>query len=241
MAKKILCTVDGEVKSYLVDTAKDFHTKEGIIKKEDFNKKVIKTNKGIQFYCFDPTFIDLFNKIKRGAQIMLPKDIATIIAESGLNNQSIVVDAGTGSGALASFLALHAKKVYTFDNRPEHLEVAKKTFEFLGVKNVVVKDQDVYEKKVAVKNADLVTLDLREPWRALPNVTSCLKKGGFLIAYNPQITQAQELVNVLEKNGLLLIKVVENIQREWEIYGQVVRPKFGRIAHTGFIVIARKI
>lgn len=239
--KKILATKDREFHSYLVDSDKDYHTRYGVLKKEDFDKGILESAKGQQFYAWNPLFIDYFEKVKRGAQVVLPKDIATILVESGINNESVVVDAGTGTGALASFLALHSKRVHTFDNREEHLAIARKTFEFLGLKNVKPELLDIYEQRPDVKHADLVSLDLKEPWRALPNLVGCLKKGGFLIAYNPQITQAQELVNALEENGLLLIKVLENIQREWEIKGQVVRPRFARIAHTGFITIARLV
>ena len=236
---KILATIDGSFKTYLVDPLKDFHSQYGFIKAEDMGKKVIKSNKGKDFYCFEASFIDYFNKIKRGAQVVLPKDIATIIIESGINKKSAVVDAGAGSGALCAFLGLHAKKVYSYDNRPEHLEIARKNLEFLGIKNVVLKEHDIYEQKIPVKSVDLVTLDLPEPWRAIPNVHGCLKKGGFLISYSPQITQAQEFIQNLQ--GFALIKVIENIQREWDIHDRVVRPKFGKIAHTGFITIARKI
>lgn len=122
------------------------------------------------------------------------------------------------------------------------MDVAKKNFEFLGIKNIVPALHDVYTKKIQVKNAGLITLDLAEPWNAIDNVKHALKKGGFIISYNPQITQAQLLVEKLQCiPEIIVLKVLENIQREWEINGKVVRPKFGRIAHTGFLVVARKV
>ncbi|MFH1917181.1 MAG: methyltransferase domain-containing protein [Nanoarchaeota archaeon] len=239
--KKALISTDGS--HFLVDTDKDFHCRDGMISKDVIAKEGKFTAKnGVTFHIFDASFTDLFLHLKRGAQIVLPKDIGTIIAESGINKHSIVIDAGTGSGALTSYLALHAKKVYTFDNRKEHIEVAAKNFTLFGLKNIVAKEHDMYAEDVPVKNADLVTLDLTEPWRAVPHIEKAMKPGGFLIAYNPQISQAITLVNSLKENkGFMVIKVLENMQREWEIDGHISRPRFNQIAHTGFLTIARKI
>jgi len=52
-----------------------------------------------------------YNKMKRAPQVILPKDIGIIIAYSGVNRESVCVDAGTGSGWLAVGLARIAKKV----------------------------------------------------------------------------------------------------------------------------------
>ena len=239
--KKTLISNDGS--HFLVDTDKDFHCRDGMIPRAVISKGGIFTAKnGVIFHIFEMSFTDLFMHLKRGAQIVLPKDIGTIIAESGINKQSIVIDAGTGSGALTSYLALHAKKVYTFDNRKEHIDVAQKNFALFGLKNIIAKEHDMYSKDVPVKNADLVTLDLTEPWRAIAHIEKAMKPGGYLIAYNPQISQAIQLVNYLKENKrFMVMKVLENMQREWEIDGHISRPRFNQIAHTGFLTIARLV
>ena len=239
--KKVLFSADGS--HFIVDADQNFHCRDGMIPKDVISKGGSFTAKsGTTFYIIDAFFTDLFLHLKRGAQIVLPKDIGCIIAESGITNKSIVVDAGTGSGALSSYLALHAKKVYTFDNRKEHLEVSAKNFALFGLKNIVAKELDLYEKDVTVKNVDLVTLDLTEPWRAIPHVEKAMKPGAFLIAYNPQISQAIQLVNDLKGNkNFFVLKVLENMQREWEIDGHISRPRFNQIAHTGFLTITRKV
>lgn len=239
--KKILIATDGT--SHLVDSERDFHCRDGMIPKDAIDRGGLFTAKnGVTFHILDAGFADLFARIKRRAQIVLPKDIGTIITEAGITKKTVVIDAGTGSGALSSFLALYAKKVYTFDNRKEHIDVALENYKFFGLKNVVAKEHDIYEKDVPIKNADLVTLDLTEPWRAVPHFENAMKAGAFLIAYNPQISQAIQLVNSLkEKKNFLVIKVLENMQREWEIDGHISRPRFNQIAHTGFLTIARKI
>lgn len=239
--KKILIATDGT--NHLVEPDRDFHCRDGIIPKDALIRGGSYTTKnGMTYHIADATFADFFHRIKRRAQIILPKDIGTIITEAGITRTSVVVDAGTGSGALSSFLALYAKKVYTFDNRKEHIDVSLENFKFFGLKNIVAKELDIYEKDVPVKNADLVTLDLTEPWRAVPHVEKAMKPGAFLIAYNPQISQAINLVNSLKENKkFMVMKVLENMQREWEIDGQISRPRFNQIAHTGFLTVVRKI
>ena len=45
------------------------------------NESKAKTNKGVEFSIIDPQFIDIYEKIKRGAQIISLKDIGAIITE----------------------------------------------------------------------------------------------------------------------------------------------------------------
>ena len=104
---KLLTTKEGKT-FYLNDISKDFHCQFGLVKAKDLKKKdgsVIKTNTKKELIIFTPSFIDSYKRIKRGPQIITRKDIAAIIAETGINKDSKVVDAGAGSGALACFLA----------------------------------------------------------------------------------------------------------------------------------------
>ena len=43
----------------------------------------------------------IYRKMKRGPQVILPKDIGIIIVYSGIDKNSVCVDAGTGSGWMA--------------------------------------------------------------------------------------------------------------------------------------------
>ena len=113
MIKKILVAEDGR-KFYIRNLNDDFHTQFGFITRAALAKAaagdVLKTNTGKELFVFDPAFIDSYAKIKRAPQIIPRKDVAAIIAETGIGRGSIIVDAGTGSGALALFLANVAKK-----------------------------------------------------------------------------------------------------------------------------------
>jgi len=240
--RKLLITKSGS-KVYIRNLNKDQHTKFGLIKAKDLkkNRDKVKSNTGKEFYVLPASFIDKFIKIKRLAQIILPKDIATIITETGINKKSRVVDAGAGSGALACYLAHICKRVVTYDTRKDFIKLVESNKKFLGIKNLKIKYGDVY-KRISEKNIDLVTLDLPEPWKALNNAAKTLNIGGYLVAYLPQITQVLEFVRQLDKHKrFVYLKTIENIQRRWEIYGRVARPESKMIGHTAFLVFARRI
>ena len=90
-----------------------FHTKQGMIdlsKIQNFGDKVRSSN-NILFTAVEPTSFDLIKKNKRGPQVILPKDAGMIIAYCGIGYGSKVLDAGTGSGWMASFLEAWMKSL----------------------------------------------------------------------------------------------------------------------------------
>ncbi len=229
-------------RKYLVwDTSKDFHCKEGVILKKDFKKKdgsKIKTNIGKEFILLTADFIDVYKKIKRSAQIISLKDIGAIVAYTGVNKDSKVVDAGAGSGALACFLAHICKEVVTYEIRDDFYQVVKGNIEKLGL-NLKIKNKDVC-KGISERNVDLVTLDLPDPWNALDAVKKALKIGGFLVSYSPTIPQVMDFVNKLD-DDFIHLQTLELIKREWEIKGRKVRPITTQNVHTGFLSFCRRI
>ena len=242
--KKILITKQGK-KFYVRDMDKDFHTQYGFVKKEDLKKikdeTVLKTNTHKEFAIFSPFFADLYRKIKRDAQIIPLKDVGLIIAETGINKNSKIIDAGSGSGALAFFLAHLCKEVVTYEIREDFIEIVKKNIEFLGLKNIKIKNKDVYSG-IDEKDIDLVVLDLPEPWKAITNAKKALKVGGFLVSYSPSIPQTMDFVNEIHKNtNFVHVKTSEIIEREWEVEERKVRPKSRGIGHSGFISFCRRI
>jgi tRNA (adenine57-N1/adenine58-N1)-methyltransferase len=227
---------------FIEDITRDYQCSEGVISKVDLQKEndVVKSSKGKEFYIFNASFMDSYKGIKKLAQTIPLKDLGFILAETGVGKNSIVLDTGSGSGGCACFLARYVKKVYTFDINESNLEQTRKNVAYFDLKNVVVKKGDAYEK-LPVKNVDLVVLDLPEPWRAIGPADKALKIGGIIVAYCPQITQAQVFVNELVKLNYIHVKSVEIVERDWKIEGQIVRPKSLSNIHSGFITMMRKI
>ena len=236
--------INDEGRKFLVKDSKDLHTEYGYFKKEELKKakpgSKIKTNTGKEFTVFNASFIDLYRKIKRMAQIIPLKDIGLILTETGINKKSIIVDAGAGSGAIACFFANIAKKVVTYDVREDFIEIVKHNIQFLNLKNITIKNKDIYDG-IDEKNVDLVLLDLPEPWKALASTEKALKPGGFLASYSPTIPQVMDFVNEVRKNkNFVYIKTSEIIEREWELIDRKVRPKSQAIGHSGFVSFARR-
>ncbi len=243
MIQKILITKEGK-EFYIRDTSKDFHCQFGLVKAKDLTKKdgsIIKTNTNKELTIFSPSFIDTYKKIKRAPQIITRKDIGIIIAETGINKNSKVVDAGAGSGALACFLANICKEVTTYEIREDFIKIVEKNKELLGLKNLKIKNKDIY-KGIDEKDIDLLTLDLPEPWKAINSAKKALKTGGFLVSYSPTIPQVTDFVNTINKDkDFIHIKTIELIQREWEIEERKVRPITTQTVHTGFLSFVRRV
>ena len=239
---KILFTEEGN-KLYVKDASRDFHTQFGVITKESLKKKhaIIKTNTGKEISIIEPNFIDLYRKIKRAPQIISEKDIGRIITETGISSKSKVLDSGTGSGAVACYLAHIAKEAISYELREDFLKVAEENKKFLGLKNLKIFNRDIY-KGIEEKNLDLIVLDLPEPWLVIPHAEKSLKLGGFFISYSPSIPQTADFVNHLRENKKFIhIKTIETLEREWEIEDRRVRPKTAGVLHTGFLSFARRI
>ncbi len=239
---KALLTDENKV---ILFKGKDVHTKWGYIKKEDIENSapgnILETNTGKKVYLISAGFKDLYNKIKRQAQIILPKDVAAIIANCGINKRSRVLDAGGGSGGFSCLVASLVKKVYTYEIREDHARICRQNSEMLNLKNIKIKEKDVYEG-IDERKLDLIVLDLSEPWKALNNSHKALSSGGWLVNYSPNLTQVKKLVEELEKNDqFLYIKTIELIEREWEVKGQQTRPKYKMLGHTGFLTFARRV
>lgn len=181
--------------------------------------------------------IDFLNKAKRGPQVILPRDAGIIISETGLNQNWKVVDAGSGSGFLSIILGNIGCKVYTYEIREDFYKIAKENIKNSGLKNIKIYNKDI-TKGIKEKKVDLVTLDMKGPERAIKHAYNALKPGGFLVVYSMHIEEVLAVIKELRKHSFY-VNVLENIQREWQSFGDATRPKT-HLAHTGFLTFARK-
>lgn len=230
-------------KKYLVkDLGVDFHTSVGVVSKKGLKskKKEVVSNKGARFTVLEPSFVDLWEQIKRGPQIVLQKDIGLIIAKTGVNSKSRVVDAGGGSGSLCGYLANICKEVTTYETQKELVKVLEHNKKLMGLDNLKIKNKDIY-KGMAERNLELIALDLARPWEVIKQAEKALKLGGYLVAYLPNITQVKILVDALKESSIRLQEVEELLERKWKVEGQVVRPEHEMLGHTGFLVLGRKL
>lgn len=223
------------------------HTKDGVIELNDLKRKkigdTIKTHLGKEFKIAKPTVIDILGKkMKRLPQIIMPKDIAMILANTGVTPGSLIVDAGTGSGFLSIFLAFYNKpgKVITYEKNRKFLKVAKENILASGLSEFIkVKEKDI-SKGIDERNIDLITLDMKGAEKVVKHAYKRLKYGGWLVIYSPYVEQVISVVREMERKNFLGTRTIENIVREWQVE-KYARPKTLGTMHTGFLTFARKV
>ncbi|MBS3126911.1 methyltransferase domain-containing protein [Candidatus Woesearchaeota archaeon] len=239
--EKVLIEEKTGKKYYVKDLKDDFHASQGIISQKDLSsgKETVISSKKVSFLCLDPTFPDLWENLQRGPQIMLQKDIGFILAKTGVNRDSRVVDAGGGSGSLCLSLANVCKEVTVYEINPEHYDIVMKNIGLFGMKNISVKQQNV-DDGIDENDLDLITLDLPEPWKVITHAEKALKRGGHLVVYLPNLHQVKTFIDSTKKTGIKVIETVELLERKWKIEDKIMRPEFQMLGHTGFLTFCRR-
>jgi len=231
-----------------VSNDKKFHTHLGII---DFSLIVgmeygsaIRTTQGKIIFLMEPTIHDFIMKSERKTQIIYPKDLGYIVARTGLKNGSKVLEVGTGSGALATFLASIVKPeghIYSFDVNPEFMEIAERNLKKAGMHEYVTMYHHDPHHGVDIRNVDVATVDLGDPWTVADQVHDALKGGGAFVAICPTMNQIEKTATQLKKSGYADIDCVELMIRNMEARDGMTRPSMRMIGHTTYLVFARKV
>jgi len=207
---------------------------------------VASTNLGRRLLALRPTFAEHVVERKRRAQPIYPKDLAAILVHADVSPGDLVVEAGTGTGALTMAVLRAvgpAGRVVSYEVREDFHRAARAAVEeVLGAPpNLELRVGDVYEG-IEERDADRVLLDLPEPWRAVPHAAAALRPGGVLFAHCPNATQVQRFCDELrDVGGFGLLETVEVLERAWTVRGRSVRPAHRMVAHTGFLTFARRL
>ncbi|HKY65878.1 MAG TPA: tRNA (adenine-N1)-methyltransferase [Acidimicrobiales bacterium] len=240
--------IDAKKRRYLVTLAPggEFHTHAGVIAHDDLigatEGTSFRSNRGAAMLAIRPTLADFVLKMPRGAQVIYPKDLGPILMLADIFPGARVLESGVGSGALSMTLVRAGAVVRGYELREDFANRAvKNVATFLGadaLERYTVEQRDVYEG-IDEGDLDRVVLDLPEPWRAVKHAAGALHRGGVLVAYTPQITQAVQLRDELVGSGFGMVDTIEVLNRGWHIEGQSVRPDHRMVAHTGFLTSAR--
>ena len=223
----------------------ELHTHHGVIKLDRLKFKEfgdeIETHLGVKYKVLPYRAVDFFKHFKRGATPIMPKDIGAIIVYTGLSPDSLILDAGTGTGMLASYLAYFNKygEVVTVEKRKDFALIARKNFKLAGLKNVHQIVGDVRDVARGFKSEfDLVVLDMKDDVEFIPQVKDILKFGGHLVVYNPYIEATRRVYETMLREGFKNVESFEMIRIDYEHKRVGTRP-FTRVWHTGFLVIGR--
>jgi tRNA (adenine57-N1/adenine58-N1)-methyltransferase len=226
---------------------REFHTHKGVVKLSavigNSYGTIIKSSLNHRFWVLKPTTYDFIMAVERPTQIVYPKDTGIILVKLGLSPGSVVVEAGTGSGALTLAMANAVRPdghVYSYEVRPEFSKIAYRNLRKAGVLDyVTIRDADArlgFEEK----DADAVMIDLADPWRVIRKAYKCLKGGAPIASFSPTFNQIEKTVEALRRASFLDVETIECLLREIRVEKGKTRPVTFMVGHTGYITFAQK-
>jgi len=181
---------------------------------------------GKKFWLLVPGASEMMSSVERGAQIITPKDAATILLELNVKSGDKVLEAGVGSAALTIALLNQVRpwgQIISMEIRPEFAEKGKRNVDKAGLTDAWRLEMgDVRKDRLDIV-VDAVVLDMPDPWDAIDNVSSMLRNGGRFCSYIPNTNQLEEVVRQLRKKGFVEIRSLENMQREMVVHEMGMR------------------
>ncbi|WP_433677464.1 tRNA (adenine-N1)-methyltransferase [Microbacterium gorillae] len=233
----------------------ELHTHHGVLAHKDLvglpDGSVVLNSNGHEYLALRPLLRDFVMSMPRGAAIVYPKDSAQIVSQADIFPGAVVVEAGVGSGALSLSLlrAIGPEgRLYSFERREEFADVARANGEtFFGAvpENWSITLGDLAEalpETVSSGSVDRVVLDMLAPWDCMDAVAEALAPGGVVICYVATATQLSRVAEYIRGMGVFTDpEASETMVRGWHVEGLAVRPDHRMIAHTGFLLTARRL
>lgn len=232
-----------------------FHSHKGTLLHSELigleDGSVVKNNVEEDYLALRPLLSDFVMSMPRGAAIVYPKDAAQILSLADIFPGATVVEAGVGSGALTLHLLralAGAGKLHSFERRKEFADIAAANVAaFYGEapNNWKLSVGDLNEHlllETGEASVDRVVLDMLAPWECVTEVAKALKPGGVLICYVATVTQLSRTVEEIRQTENFTHPLSsETLVRGWHVEGLAVRPDHRMVAHTGFLVTARRL
>jgi tRNA (adenine57-N1/adenine58-N1)-methyltransferase len=225
-----------------------FESHRGIIQHDDLIGKLwgtqVYSHTGAPFFLLQPSLADLLTDLPRTTQILYPKDIGFIFVTMGVGPGQKVMEAGTGSGSMTTALAYavgNEGRVISYEAKPDNQNLARKNLARFGLDSRVdFKLRDIQEG-LDETDADSFFLDVPNPYDYTSQVRTALKPGGFLCCLIPTINQVEKTLYSLRREKYAFIDVCEILLRYYQPEPTKLRPTDRMVAHTGFLVFARRI
>jgi tRNA (adenine57-N1/adenine58-N1)-methyltransferase len=245
----------GRLHTITLEPGKVFHSHKGFIAHDDLiglpDGSVVANAVGVEYLALRPLLSDFVMSMPRGAAIVYPKDAAQILAQADVFPGATVVEAGVGSGALSLWLlrAIGPEgRLLSFERREEFASVARGnvgTFHGEDPANWSITLGDLAEtlpQQAADASVDRVVLDMLAPWECIDVVSAALKPGGVVLCYIATVTQLSRVAEAIRATGAYTEpQANETMVRGWHVQGLAVRPDHRMIAHTGFLLTARRL
>ena len=225
-----------------------FESHRGIIPHDELIGKLwgtqVYSHTGAPFFLLQPSLSNLLTDLPRTTQILYPKDIGFILVTMGVGPGQKVMEAGTGSGSMTTALAYavgNEGHVISYEIKPDNQNLARKNLTRFGLDSRVdFKLRDIQEG-FDETDADSFFLDVPNPYDYVAQVRAALKPGGFLCCLIPTFNQVEKTLYSLRREKYAFIDVCEILLRYFQPEPTKLRPTDRMVAHTGFLVFARRI
>jgi tRNA (adenine57-N1/adenine58-N1)-methyltransferase len=138
----LVLLIAGDQSRYLVRlrTGQELHTHMGIFAHGDIvgrrSGETVTSATGHGALVLEPALEDLMRHLKRGSQVIYPKDAAWLVYRMNLRAGSRIIEAGTGSAGLTMALAWAVAPtgmVYSYEVREEAYRGARANLERVGL------------------------------------------------------------------------------------------------------------
>ncbi|WP_435344789.1 methyltransferase domain-containing protein [Haloarchaeobius sp. HRN-SO-5] len=232
-----------EDREYLVAPGDELQTDLGVLDvPEDVTPgTTLETHLGEPFHVRALRGPDFFNHFERTGAPMMPRDVGLVVGETGVGEGDRVLDAGTGTGVLAAYLAHAGATVTTFERDPDFADVARENMRLAGLDDRVdVRTGDLTNHLDDLGRFDVVTLDTGDAATVAARAPDLLTSGGFLAVYAPFVEQTREAALAAREAGLSNVRTYETIQREMDFDDRGSRPSTRGVGHTGYLTFARR-
>jgi tRNA (adenine57-N1/adenine58-N1)-methyltransferase len=225
-----------------------FETHRGILMHDDLIGKPwgtqVFSHIGSPFFLLQPSLGALLVDLPRTTQILYPKDIGFIFVMMGIGPGQKVMEAGTGSGSMTTALAYavgQEGRVISYEVKPDVQNLARKNLTRFGLESRVdFKLRDIMEG-FDETDADSFFLDVPNPYDYTAQVRNALKPGGFLCCLLPTMNQVEKTLIALRQTYFAFVEVCEILLRFYQAEASRLRPTDRMVAHTGYLIFARKI
>jgi tRNA (adenine57-N1/adenine58-N1)-methyltransferase len=131
--------------------------------------------------------------------------------------------------------------VVSYERRPEFQALARKNLERLGLDGRVDFKLGDIADGFTETDVDALFLDVPNPWDYIRQVRTTLKPGGFFCNLVPTFNQVEKLLYALRREHFAFIEVCELLMRYYKPEPTRLRPTDRMIAHTGYLIFARRI
>ncbi len=207
---------------------------------------VVDTARGERLLVLRPTYAQLIPSLPRQAQPIYPKDVGPMLLWGDIGPGMRVIEVGVGPGAVTLALLRAVGPTGWLASYELREDFAARARDNVGrfhgeAPNWSIRVADAFAGFVE-RDVDRIVIDLAEPWRLLDRVAEALRPGGVVTAFVPTVLQVKETVDGLRAHGgFAAVETLETLTRFWHVRDRSLRPEHRMVAHTGFLIFARRL